>query len=358
MTEGSNFNPAWASPPGATISDLLRERSWDVAEFAGKLGYHIDDAEDLLDGTARIDSELANRLAEELGSTARFWMQRDADYCADLNRLEQTNKDDAWIRGLPTSDMTKWGWISKSAPKKSACLDFFDVSGTAEWNAVYGGISELVAFRKSQTQSTSPLAVIAWLRQGEIVAENIECEPFDRERLQQIVPQLRALTRVQSPIEFLPEVTRLCASAGVAIAIVRAPVRCGVSGAARFITPTKALIQLSFRYRSDDHFWFTLFHEIGHLVLHGREGVFLEGLGLIDTHEEEEANSYSANVLIPLELRPQLASISGDFRKVMRFAKSIGTSPGIVVGQMQHAGLLPRAYFNKLKQRYVWAENS
>jgi Zn-dependent peptidase ImmA (M78 family) len=141
---------------------------------------------------------------------------------------------------------------------------------------------------------------------------------------------------------------------GVAVVVARAPRRCGVSGAARFVDNEKALVQLSFRYRSDDHFWFTLFHELGHLILHGRDAFFLEGKGLIDTSEEEEANEFSSRLLIPEESVQELISLGSNFRKVVRFAKRIGVSPGIVVGQLQYRRLLPHNYLNKLKVRYVW----
>jgi HTH-type transcriptional regulator / antitoxin HigA len=359
MTSGTSFNPAWASPPGETITELLEERSLSANEFATAIGYSVADVENLIEGRTAINDDLAERLASTLGSTSSFWLNRDAQYRSDVARLENLENEQAlrsWTRRLPTSEMSKWGWIDKGPDKRAACLDFFDIQGLAEWNVVYGGLSELVAFRKSQKQTTSPEAVIAWLRQGEIAAEAIHCETFDRNKLLAIVPSVRALSRTASPEEFLPPLTALCASAGVAIAIVRAPTGCGVSGAARFLSADKALIQLSFRYRSDDHFWFTVFHEIGHLVLHARDGVFLEGLGLIDTDEEDEANRFSADVLIPEAEGTSLHALGSDFRKVMRFAKRIGIAPGIVVGQMQHRGLIPRNYLNKLKVRYEWRD--
>lgn len=356
MSSGADFNPAWASPPGQTISELLQERSLSAGEFAHALGCSADEIPDLLQGRTRIDDDLAQKLAEALGATTTFWLNRETQYRADVARLRDLEDESAvkdWLRRMPTAEMTKWGWI-KAGDKRSNCFEFFDVGGLAEWRAVYGGVSDLVAFRKHEAQSTSPEAVVAWLRQGEVQAEQIKCAEFDRDKLIELVPSLRELSRIHSPSEFLPLLIASCASVGVAVAIVRAPTGCAVSGAARFLAPNKALIQLSFRYRSDDHFWFTLFHEIGHLILHGRDGVFLEGVGLIDTHEEEEANKFSATTLIPVTEEPALGALGVDFRSVMRFAKRIGISPGIVVGQMQHRGLLPRNYLNKLKVRYEW----
>ena len=85
--------------------------------------------------------------------------------------------------------------------------------------------------------------------------------------------------------------------------IVPAPSGCKVSGATLFPQQDKALLLLSFRYLSDDHFWFSFFHEVGHLLLHGIEKIFLEGVDEINQNDEEEANKFAAELLIPLSIR-------------------------------------------------------
>jgi Zn-dependent peptidase ImmA (M78 family) len=113
---------------------------------------------------------------------------------------------------------------------------------------------------------------------------------------------------------------------------------------------------LSFRYLSDDHFWFTFFHEAGHLVLHDMNSLFLEGEDRISTKEEGEANEFSAAVLIPAEFRADLMTLRGEGREVIRFARRVGVSPGVIVGQLQHLGRVRRNQLNRLKRRFVWAE--
>ena len=111
------------------------------------------------------------------------------------------------------------------------------------------------------------------------------------------------------------------------------------------------MIQLSCRYKSDDHFWFTFFHECGHILLHGKKEGFIEGKD-VSTKEEEEANDFAANHLIP---RQALAGLMRERplseKRLVEFAAQVGVSPGIVVGQLQkRKRLVPVTQLNKLKR--------
>jgi Zn-dependent peptidase ImmA (M78 family) len=143
---------------------------------------------------------------------------------------------------------------------------------------------------------------------------------------------------------------------GVAIVFVRTPTGCGASGATHFESTDKAIVQLSFRYRSDDHFWFTVFHEIGHLLLHPTSPLFVEGPDYEMTEEESEANRFAADILVPAEFDDDLKTMPRDFRAYARMAKRIGVSTGVLVGQMQNRGLLKHEQMNFLKERYDWAD--
>jgi len=177
--------------------------------------------------------------------------------------------------------------------------------------------------------------------------------PFDPEALRRRLPDLRRLTLQERPGEFLPELLLACASVGVAVAFVPAPNGCHASGAARWLTPSKALVVLSHRYRANDHLWFTFFHEIAHILHHGKKRLFIDWAGLTGEHEDE-ANSWAADFLIPRQFVPALKAVGRSREGVLKLAQRIGVAPGIVVGRMQKDGLLPWSRLNELKTRYEW----
>ena len=183
-----------------------------------------------------------------------------------------------------------------------------------------------------------------------------ECAPWNAAGFQASLPKIRSLTRRKNPRVFVPKLREYCAEHGVAVAVVRAPTGCRASGATRFLSTGRALLLLSFRYLTDDHFWFTFFHESGHLLLHGEQELFLEGADMQLAAKEQEANEFAARVLVPDELQSALRVLAPDWREVVRFAVQVGVSPGIIVGQMQHHGRIRRNQLNSLKRRYRWQE--
>ena len=197
-------------------------------------------------------------------------------------------------------------------------------------------------------------AVAAWLRRGEIEGNSIECYPWSAAKFADAILQIRSLTREKKPDVFIPELKKRCAKCGVAIVIIRTPKGCSAGGASLFLAPYKALIILSLRYLSDDHFWYTFFHEAAHLILHGKKDLFVDGDGVLPSKEEEEANEFATEILIPTKFLNQLSKLGTNGREVVRFAKKVGVSPGIIVGQLQHRGRIGYHQLNNLKIRYTW----
>ena len=204
-------------------------------------------------------------------------------------------------------------------------------------------------------------AISAWLRRGEILAQELECSPFDESRFREVLAAIKALTREPQPGIFVPRLQNYCASAGVAVVFVPELPQTHVSGATRWLNKDKAVIQLSLRYKSDDHLWFTFFHEAGHVIKHGKKSVFLEGKGMREEKEQEEteADNFARNFLVPTDKFSEFVKLNlFSKRAIIKFARQIGIAPGIIVGQLQHDGLLPFTHCNGLKRRFRWHLNS
>ncbi|HIM96920.1 MAG TPA: ImmA/IrrE family metallo-endopeptidase [Gammaproteobacteria bacterium] len=355
MHDTSQFQPDWAVPPGSTIAAILTERGWTDSDLAEVMKSSLEQIQGLLSGVTAIDEPIADDLNRVLGISKNFWLAREDQYRESLFRIERNSQ---WLSKLPTSDTMRFGWLPKvksENSKISAWLDYFGVSSVSDWYEQYEGSHKLVAYRTSASFEADEGATLAWLRKGEIEASKIKCKPWNKESFIDALQSIRELTRKPSPSDFLPELTAQCAQSGVAVVIARAPSGCRASGATKFMNKDKALLMLSGRHKSDDHFWFTFFHEAGHLVLHNAKSLFLEGSDSISGTEEDEANQFSMNLLIPSEYQEELKHLSPNPRSILRFAKKIGVSPGIVLGQMQFARLCSHSStLNRLKIRYDW----
>jgi HTH-type transcriptional regulator / antitoxin HigA len=357
MANSREFCPDWTSTPGDTIVDILEERGLSFTEFAQRIEQTPEYAEDLLQGRAAITIAIARRLERVLGASVEFWMSRDFRYREDIAKFPLEDKQ--WLDELPVGDMITFGWL-KPTPHPSeelaACLRFFDVPSVAAWRQAYANLQEMAVFRTSCSFDSRPAAVAAWLRQGEIEGGAIECSPWDPKRFQESLSIIRSLTREKDPKRFIPKLQKLCADSGVAVSIVRVPSGCRASGATRFLSPSKPLLLLSFRYLSDDQFWFSFFHEAGHLLLHSDQPLFIEGVDTPSTTEEQEANDFAASILVPPKFQQELLSMPLDGRQVIRFARKVGVSPGIIVGQLQHHRTITYRQLNGLKRRFRWGE--
>jgi HTH-type transcriptional regulator/antitoxin HigA len=350
------FTPRWASAPGATVQDVLHERRMTSADLADLIDLPQPTVDALLDGRLPITDDLAHALAQKVGSTVQFWLAREAQYRADLSRVEA----DAWATRLPVQNMVQMGWIPKPRDWKSRlteCLHFFGISDVRNWAESSRPTLQSAYFRYAQTATADPNTVLAWLRQGEIVTSRQSVERWDPSSFSEQLPTMRALTRQKDPAKFVPALADFCTQHGVRFAVVRAPQGCPVSGVARYIDDTKPTIVLSARHLTDDHFWFTFFHEAGHLLLHNSHEIYLDddeqlGQGTKDS-AENEANRFAQNIIVPGG-HGLARSRWRSHKDIVRRAQQLGIGPGVLVGQLQHEGALPYDTMNGLKRRYKW----
>jgi HTH-type transcriptional regulator / antitoxin HigA len=356
------FLPDWASPPGDTLASLLDERSMTQTELAERLGVSLKHVNRVVKGAASISGELALGLEKVLGASADFWMTREAHFQADRARQEQRGelaKGLDWARKFPLRELRKRGRIkerSESPHLVEELLGFLGIAHPSQWK------DPQVAYRKSQKFESDPFALSAWLREGELFAQDVECAPYDEDRFLQVLQQARSLTRGK-PGEWWPKLQELAASAGVAVVVVDTYAGAKANGATRWLSPDKALIQLSIRHRWEDIFWFSFFHESGHVVLHRKKDrfkdLFVERDGRQADNEqplEEAADRFAARTLIPPPHDRRLPSLVPG--EVVAFAEMIGVAPAIVIGRLQHDGLLPYSQGNKHRRRLALADET
>jgi hypothetical protein len=239
------------------------------------------------------------------------------------------------------------------AEQMRALLNFFGVAGKKEWESIW--TAPAVAFRKSAAFEANPMAVAAWLRLGERLAQQIRTDPYDQDRFIQSLLEIRKLTRAE-PHVFAPQAAELCRVSGVAFVFVPELPATRVHGATRWLTPQKALLQLSLRGKTDDLLWFAFFHEAAHILKHGKREVFIEapdGAADAEAHrKEQEADAFASDFLIPKGAYAQFRQ-QGPFttERVKRFAAELGIAPGIVVGRLHYDRLLPYTHLNGLRRR-------
>lgn len=353
----NEYFPDEVSPPGETLGELLQERDIGQRELARRTGRPAKTINEIVNGKAEITPETAIQLERVLGVPARFWLEREHDYRCFLAGREEEQRLRAeadWLKQFPISEMVRRGWIGRRDSKVDQIrelLGFFGVASPEQWRAMWLVPDALLRKADAFESHTGKLA--AWLRRGEIEASRSVCRPFDADQFRSVLPQLRALT-LQSAEVFDPALRRICSECGVAVVFVREIPGCAASGATRWVSSDRAMILLSLRYKSDDQLWFTFFHEAGHILLHRKRALFIEGIrrGSGTDREEAEANQFAAELLIPRRAYAELLRSTRFSEAAVRaFAAEVNVSPGVVVGRLQHDGHLPHSHLNRLKRR-------
>lgn len=365
---------AWASTPldyaispGETVLELIEARGISQSDLAERTGRPKKTINEIIKGKAAITPETALQFERVLGVPASFFISLEQQYRATLARIaerEWLGTQVAWLKEIPVRALVKAGWIPEHKDKVDqleAALRFFGVASPDAWRGVWGGVRGAIAFRQSPTFESDFAAVAAWLRRGEIEALGVRCDPFNASRFRGALDEARKLT-CEPPEVFCVELIRICATAGVVIRFIPELPKLRVCGATRWLSPDKALIQLTLRYKTDDHLWFTFFHEAGHILLHGKRAVFVEGTraaaAASDTAtQEDEANRFARDLLIPRDAYTTFLK-RRDFREaaVRRFARELGIAPGIVVGRLEFDRWVPYSTkLNHLKRHFEWS---
>lgn len=357
MTTAESFTPRWASAPGRTVMSRMDELGLDRARFAELVNAPINVVSALINGEHAITIDMAERLAEILGASPEFWFARECQYRESLDLLES----EEWIQTLPVRDMVKAGWIH-ARPKLASnriqeCLNFFGVESFHEWKRVFRPAIATAQYRVNERSRIVESALAAWLHQTTTMAQESDVGSFDREELVRRVPAVKALTRQRDPEVFLPALRDELRQAGVALVVLPTIPGSPVSGATRILEGGAALIAVSGRYLSDDQLWFTVFHEIGHLLLHAQGGLYLDDFSVeaASTNDDEQtANQYAGETLLPSSIRATIPAGRLIYRDVIRLAARAGVSPGVVVGQLQHDERIAITQLNRAKRRYKW----
>jgi addiction module HigA family antidote len=360
------YRPDKVSAPGVTLLDILEERGMTQAELSERTGRPLKTINEIVKGKTAITSETAIQFERVLGTPAEFWNQREANYRVYLARqkeLESFAKQKDWIKQFPIKEMKIRGWLQNCsdsiASQMISILNFFGVATPEQWEL--GWTQKRLAFRKSMNLKSDIGAISAWLRQGEIEGEKIQCKPFNKERLLASLDHIRELTTEKNPEIFIPKLTDICADCGIAVVFVRPFSKVPVYGASCWLNSEKALVQLSLRGKTADILWFTIFHEIGHIIKHSKKEFFIEieNKSVKKSSEELEADEYATETLIPTSSLNEWLKKTNKLNAtvISNFAKELNIAAGILVGRLQHINRIKYSDFNGLKFRYTWCES-
>ncbi|GLZ29374.1 XRE family transcriptional regulator [Lentzea sp. NBRC 105346] len=352
------YEPAELVHPGETLAEWLDYQDMSQVQFARRASLTPKHINQVLKGSVGISPEVALAFERVTSIPARYWIQLEASYQTAKQQIleEQKLKEHTHIVDMfPVKTLERLGHVTSKSSKVEQLRELFRFFAVADAHALEEVWLKPALYRRSQAFQADEASLAAWLRLAELHAAQISTRPFDAGHCRAAIPEIRSLSRMPG-VDWIKPLQDTCASVGIALVILKELPKCRINGATRWLSPEKAMIALSLRHRRNDIFWFTLFHEMCHILRHSKKETFVDTKGSGIDHElEVEADTFASRTLIPPDTVSELRQLT-TATQVENFAERIGVAPGIVVGRMQHDGLIPHSQWTKLIDRYRFAD--
>ena len=348
MTITNQYKPDKVFHPAATLNEKLKEMGMSKKEFALRTGKPEKTIIAVLKEESSLTPEMAILFENVTQIPAQFWINKQArynEYIARKKHEEAINQASEWAQLFPYSEMAKHKWVDSTRnieEKVINLLNYFGIASHHAWEKLYIETELRVAAYTSLKQSHQPHAISAWLRKGELQAKQLNAPAFDVKKLKNNIPAMRQLM-VEQPVDFFEKLQALCLNAGVVLLFTPKLPKVPLCGSTRWLNNTP-LIQLTARYKRNDSFWFTFFHELGHIVLHGKKYISLENIDFTaaDAEKEEEAHQFAIELTFSKnQEKLLLENKTITERDIIDFAKKFKTHPAMIIGRLQHDGLIP-----------------
>lgn len=353
------------SCPGDTIQENIDHIGMSQAELAERLGRSVPKLNELIRGKAPITKETATKLEYVLGVTASFWINLERNYQDELLEIEQMEhleQCQEWVSSFPLAKMKSFGLLPDTSKKPTlaeSLLKFFRVASPTQWSDIYNGSS--LAFKIELRHTTEPQAISVWLRLGELQSDKLEVAAFDKKVLRNSLDQIQDIAYKHSDT-WLEELQTLCAFCGIALVYTPCIAKAPIYGATRWIKNNSIpLIQITDRQKDYNAFWFTFYHELGHILYHGKKDIFIDGIESItpDKEKEDEADTFAARMILSEKERNELFQYPNfDRELILRLSKKFKKHPGIIVAQVQrrYNELYKNIKLNSLKTKVEFTE--
>ena len=353
--------PNWATHPGEHLAEYIEVNGWSQAEFARIADLTPKLVSTIIAGRNPVTPDTALRLERVLGVKAQVWLNLQSNW--DLYQAREHESVKAvspaaklWLAEFPIRELKSRGALPATNDEVAlwdGLLRFVGVGSPEAFDAKFESLA--VCHRQSKAYESSRAHIYAWLKLGEDRARTFSLPAFDLAAFGEALKKIRSFT-TGNPRDFIPAMQDICRTVGVALVFEPELPRTRLFGSARWIEQDRAIIQMSLRMKKNDHFWWTFFHEAAHLTLHrGRTFVDDERVSEQSLAVEKQADQWAEEQLVDREhfkdfkQRPNFPKSA-----VVAFSNEVGLHPGIVVGMLQHARVLPYNQLTDLKTTIDW----
>ena len=344
--------------PGETLAEILEDREMSQRELAVRTGMTEKHVSTVIHGQKGISAAFAKKLEYALGIEASFWMNLQANYDRELLEFEEVNnitEDELGVLKKLKEVIEVWtsfGWLDGETNPAAMVLDFrmiFGISNLLDTPK----ISYAAAYRaQCKNNNVDPYVLFAWQRMCELLTKNIDvADEVDIEKLREMIPDIKQVMFMRTN-QIQKKLTAIFSECGIAFRIVPNFTGAPVQGFIKKTEDGTLILCMTLRQKFADIFWFTLFHEIAHILNGDTRHEFID-FDSVSGDMESKADSMAGEFLIDSKAYKKFVDAKGYKRasEIERFANSQNVRDYIVQGRLMKEEIIPW----KARPRYEWA---
>lgn len=360
MNNISSYNEITAFHPGYYISEIIEDMNITQAEFATRMGTTPKTLSQLINAQANLSNDLAKKISTMLGNSIDFWLNLQKAYDEKVIEIQKAKEIDEQREVAKMIDYNYFVKVIKLPQTTSLAEKTKNLCGYLKVSdlRILTQQDLLVNFRTgvNHIEEKNLLNARIWLQTALNCAQNMQAKPFNASKLKEALPEIRTMT-IQEPEIFLPRLCQIFAECGVVFVLLPYLKNSAINGAVKWVSSERVILAMNDRKLNADTFWFSLFHEIKHVLQQKIKTVFISSsidkMHAIDKKLEDEADEFAQNYLIPLsEYRLFSPTKYTSDAQIRLFANKIGVHPGVVVGRLQHDGIIPQNRCSQLREKY------
>lgn len=331
--------------PGYYLNDVIEDMEISQNELAKRLETNGKTISLLLSGDISLSNELAKKLSQMLGTSVDVWIGLQKKYeeeCCKIEQKKELELELATLKNLDYNYFSSINVVKSTKNKLEQIVNLRSYLKVSSLNVLKS--QDLFLACRTSVNNVNEKNIIntnAWIQTGVNIAKSIKCSPFNGSKLKKHIDDIREMTKQPTHV-FYPRLKEIFSSCGVAFFVLKYLPNSGINGAVKWLNKEKVLLVLNDRGKDADKFWFSLFHEIGHILQQKKRQVYVSinskmSLGMADPESEKDADSFASNALVPEEKYSQfLSNKNFTYNAIREFANNIGIHECIVIGRLQH----------------------
>lgn len=352
--------------PGKLLLSEINKIGMNQKELAIRTGMSEKHISTVINGNKDISASFARKLDIALGAESGTWAKYQSEYDEYTAKLEEmngiTNDEISVLKAMKEiiDYFLKIGILHNHCGdaekviqlRQKLCVNNLTAIPKITYNAAY----------RAQVKTSTNIDVFilfAWQRMCELLTEKVVIDmPFDCQKLQDHIPEIKKQMFELDPNKMVENLKTILADCGIAFEVVRHFRGAPVQGFIKQTENGKVILCVTIRGKKADKFWFSIFHEIGHLMGGDLNARFVD-FDSVKSEMENKADQFARDVLIAPELYKALIA-SGKYhnlKDIKAFSDFVGVPYWITIGRLHNDEWLDWSYFAKEAPSFEWGED-